>query len=69
LQESDDFFLAKRRFVGKKEMVLVVEEQMSENPPHIILQIGVKEVHAPSFPWRWKTSQHEQAGVGWQKRL
>ena len=30
-------------------MVFVLEKYYSKNTPHIILQIGIKEFHAPSF--------------------
>ena len=51
------------------EIVLVVEECQSEDAPHIILDIGVEEVHGPPFEgWR-EAAQHEHLRAGWQKRL
>ena len=50
-------------------MLLVTEKDVSEDPPHVVLKIRIKEIHAPSFLlWR-EASQHQQFGVGREERL
>jgi hypothetical protein len=50
-------------------MFLILVKDVSEDPPHVVLKIRIKEIHAPSFLlWR-KASQHQQFGVGGEERL
>lgn len=63
-----NFGLSKSAFGSVDKVILVVEKQVSHDAPHVVLQIGIKEVHAPSFlRWR-KTAQHQDAGFFGQKR-
>lgn len=45
-------------------MVFVAEEGESEDAPHVVLEVGVVEVHCPSFAFRRKAPEHEHAGIG-----
>ena len=48
-------------------MLLVVEKEQTEDAPHVILQVWIKEIHAPTFfLWR-KAAQHQELGIAWQK--
>lgn len=63
----DSFFpIGFLSFVDKFEFV--VEKTQSENAPHIIGVVGVKELHAPSVTSRWETAEHEQLHVRWCER-
>ena len=52
-QELYQVFLIESLLAGKEEMLLVIKKEKSEDSPHVILQVGVKEIHAPTFLlWR-----------------
>ena len=43
---------------------LVAKENQSDDPPHVVLRVGVEEVHAPPFfGWR-ETAQHQYLRIG-----
>lgn len=47
----------------------VIVKHLAEYLPHHVGAVGVEEFHAPPFP-RWReAAQHQQLGIGWQKRL
>ena len=48
-------------------MVLVLEKDEAEDAPHVILKVGVEEVHRPTLLLWWKTAQHQQTGIGGQE--
>ena len=50
-------------------MFLVLEKDVSEYAPHVVLEIRIKEIHTPSFSLRRKASQHQQFSVGGEERL
>ena len=51
------------------KMRFVAKENQSDDPPHVVLRVGVEEVHAPPFfGWR-ETTQHQYLRVSRQKRL
>ena len=62
-------FLVEGFFAGQEEMLLIVEEEEAEDAPHVVLQVRIKEIHAPTLPLRWKTAQHQQGCVAGQKRF
>jgi hypothetical protein len=48
-------------------MVAVVEEQLALNPPMVVDEVGVEEVHAPPLSgWR-ETAQEQDLGAFWQE--
>ena len=51
------------------EIVLVVEPHRTLDPPVVVLEVRVIEVHAPSLSRRRETSQEKHLGVRWQERL
>lgn len=69
--EGDSLFFQKRHntglvealFTGYQKMVLVTEKKQTDDAPHIVLQIRIKEIHAPALTLRRKTSQHQQTGL------
>lgn len=66
--EAFNFGLSKSAFGSVDKVIVISEKQVSHDAPHVVLQIGIKEVHAPSFlRWR-KTAQHQDVGFGGQKR-
>ena len=51
------------------KMRLVAKENLSDDPPHVVLRVGVEEIHAPPFfGWR-ETAQHQYLRIRRQKRL
>ena len=50
-------------------MVAVGKIKMAENAPHVVLHVGVEELHRPPFDGRRKTAQHEYTRRGGQKGL
>ena len=51
------------------KMRFVAKENQSDDPPHVVLRVGVEEIHAPPFfGWR-ETTQHQYLRVSRQKRL
>ena len=61
-EEGDESFLVESFLPGDEEVFLVLEEEEAEDAPHVVLQVGVEEIHAPTFLlWR-ETSQHQQSG-------
>ncbi len=49
------------------EMVSVIEENGTYNPPMIVDEIRVIEIHTPAFFWRWKTPKKQHLGMLWKK--
>ena len=45
------------------EMLFITEKQIAEDAPHIVLEIGVIERHAPTLGGRRKRAQHQQSGI------
>ena len=43
------------------------EKDVSENPPHVVLKVGIEEIHGPTFLLWWKTAQHQQSCVAGQE--
>ena len=46
---------------------LVAKENLSHDPPHVVLRVWVQEVHTPPFFGRRKTAKHQQLCVRRQK--
>ena len=66
-EEGDETFLVEGFLAGEEEVLLVAEEEEAEDAPHVVLQVGVEEIHAPAFLlWR-EASQHQQSGFGREK--
>ena len=51
------------------KMRLVAKESQSDDSPHVVLRVGVEEIHAPPFFGRRETTQHQYLRVSRQKRL
>ena len=51
------------------EMLLVIEENQSHDPPHVVDEIRIEELHGPSFPLRREASQHQDMRPFGKKRL
>ncbi len=51
------------------ETVLVTKENQSKDPPHVVDEIRVVELHAPAFGLRWKTPKHQHFCINRQERL
>jgi hypothetical protein len=62
-QESAKKRLVERLPVFRQEMIPVAKEYRSENPPHVILKIRIKEIHFPARFRRRKTAQHQYFGA------
>jgi len=68
-QEGFDVALAETPGREVDEVVLVGKEHQSEDAPHVVLEVGIEEVHAPAAA-RWReAAQHEYTGAGRQERL
>lgn len=50
------------------EVIRISEKYNSKNPPHIILEIRVVEIHLPSTPRRWEAPEHQDLSMQWEKR-
>ena len=50
-------------------MVLVAEENVACDAPHVVYEIRIEEVHRPSLPFRRKAAEHKYPGPLRQKRL
>ena len=66
-EEGDEPFLVEGFLAGDEEVFLVLEEEEAEDAPHVVLQVGVEEIHAPAFLLRREASQHQQSGIGREK--
>ena len=49
------------------KICLVAKENLSHDPPHVVLRVRVEELHTPPFFRRWKTAKHQQLCVRRQK--
>jgi hypothetical protein len=49
------------------KMRLVAKENLSHDPPHVVLRVGIEELHTPPFFGRRKTAKHQQLCVRRQK--
>ena len=68
-QKCFDLGLAEFALGGVDKVVAVGKIKMAENAPHVVLHVGVEELHRPPFDRRRKTAQHEYTRRGGQKGL
>lgn len=68
-QKCFDLCLAEFAVFGVDKVVAVGKIKMAENAPHVVLHVGVEELHRPPFDGRRKTAQHEYTRRGGQKGL
>jgi hypothetical protein len=45
--------------VGGLEVVGVFVKNQPHNSPHIVLAIGIEEIHRPALPLGWETAEHK----------
>ena len=69
VENSDATGLAERDYigmleavVGRAEVLLVAEKDLTDDAPHVVLGIGIEERHAPAFLRRREAAEHEQPG-------
>ena len=68
-QESFQTHLVETLSVRCQEVVFVLKENPTEDAPHVVLQIGIEEIHGPSCLRRRKTAQHQHAASVGQERF
>lgn len=64
---AEAFFVESVAGVGE-EVVFVPEEDEPEDTPHVVLEIGVVEVHFPACARGREAAEHEDAGVSGEER-
>ena len=71
-EEFHELFFLEPLVLSVHEVVFVVEEQETEDPPHVVDEVRIEEVHTPSLLRRRKTSEHQQPcafGQEWLQRV
>ena len=46
-----------------QEVHFVTRREVTHDPPHVVLQIGIEELHRPADALGRKAAQHQQAGI------
>ena len=57
--ESNDVFNVKSFVCLVHEVVPISKEHIALNPPVIVDEVGVIEIHTPPFALRWETAQKQ----------
>ena len=68
VKETDDVLTSENLRITVYKMQFVAEEDMAEYAPHVIDEVGIKEIHTPTVACRRKTAEHQQPCVFRQKR-
>ena len=51
-----------------QEVHLVARSKVAHDPPHVVLQVGIEELHRPADAFGRKAAQHQHARAGGQER-
>ena len=48
-------------------MISVIEEYQPHDPPHVVYEVGVEELHGPALTLRRETAEHKDFGISGEK--
>lgn len=61
--------LAEGAVAAVDKALRIVVENEPHHLPHLVVAVGVEEIHAPAIARRWEAAQHQQACIGGHKGL
>ena len=61
--EGLDALLVEFPAAGHQEMRLVARGKVAHDPPHVVLQVRVEEIHRPADTLRRKAAEHQHPGM------
>ena len=67
--ESLDALTIEMPSIGLQKVCFVARGQITDDAPHIVLQIGVEKLHRPTDTLGRETTQHQYPRIGGQKGL